>query len=94
MSKASSNRDARWSYGIPNASNSVRFHPAPMPKTSRPALTSSTVAASFASTAGSWKFRHATSGPSRTRSVTAARAASNVQASHGPRSGRPSSRYR
>src|SRR5213078_3001515 len=34
-----------------------------------------------------------TSGPRRTRSVTAASAARRLNASHGPRSGRPSSRY-
>ena len=92
ISKASSNRDARWSNGTPNASNSVRFHPAPMPKTSRPPLTSSTVAAIFARIAGGWNPAQATSGPSRTRCVTAASPASSVHASHGPRSGRPSSR--
>jgi len=92
ISKDSSNRDARWSYGMPKASNSVRFHPAPIPRINRPPLTSSTVAAILASTAGGWKLRQATRGPNRTRWVTVASAASIVHASHGPRSGRPSPR--
>ena len=45
----------------------------------------STVAASLASMAGSWKPAEATSGPSKTRSVEAASAASVVHTSHGPR---------
>ena len=46
-----------------------------------------TLAAILASRPGGWKPAHATSGPSSTRSVTAARAESSVHASHGPRSG-------
>ncbi len=45
----------------------------------------STVAACLASIAGAWKPVDATSGPISTRSVTAAIAASVVQASYGPR---------
>ncbi len=52
---------------------------------------SSTVAAIFASRPGLWKAVQATSGPSVTRSVAAASAASIVQTSQGPRSGRSSS---
>ncbi len=37
ISKPSSKRDARWSNGIPNASNSVRFHPAPRADDETPA---------------------------------------------------------
>ena len=63
-----------------------RSSPRPRPSVKRPPLTSPIVAAIFASTAGGWKPAHATSGPSRTRSVAAASAASSVHASHGPRS--------
>ena len=65
--------------------NSVSFQPAPSPSTSRPPETSSTVAACFASMNGAWNAVAATSGPSATRSVASARAASVVHASHGPR---------
>ena len=41
---ASSKRATRWSYGNPNARNSVSFQPAPRPSTSRPPAISSTVA--------------------------------------------------
>ena len=44
----------------------------------------STVAAIFASIAGAWNHVDATNGPSSTRDVTAARAASDVQTSQGP----------
>ena len=54
----------------------------------RPPLISSIVAACLASSAGLWKFVHATSGPSSTRDVTADRPASSVHASQGPRGGR------
>ena len=84
---ASSKRLTRLSYGMPKASNSRRFQPEPSPSTKRPPLTSSIVAAIFASTPGGWKPAQATSGPSLTRSVTAASALSSVNASHGPRSG-------
>jgi hypothetical protein len=83
---ASSNRSTRRSNGMPNASNSVRFQPAPRPSTNRPPLTSSTVDAIFAIRPGGWNPAHATSGPRTTRSVTAARADSRVKASQGPRS--------
>ena len=62
------------------------------PEHEAPAEISSTVAAIFAISPGGWKLAQATSGPSRTRSVTAASAASIVHASHGPRSSRPSPR--
>ena len=88
----SSKRETRWSYGIPNARYSCSFQPAPRPSTKRPPLTSSIVAAIFAIRPGGWKLAQATSGPSRTRSVAAASAASSVHASHGPRSGLPSPR--
>ena len=82
---ASSKRSMRWSNGKPKARNSVSFQPAPRPSTNRPPLISSIVAACLASSAGLWKFVHATSGPNSTRDVTAAIAAIIVQASHGPR---------
>ena len=81
---ASAKRLIRWSKGKPNAANSVSFQPAPRPRTRRPPLISSTVAACLASIAGAWNAVAATSGPSVTRDVTAARAASSVHASHGP----------
>ena len=82
---ASSKRLIRWSNGKPKAANSVSFQPAPRPSTRRPPLISSTVAAIFASIAGAWKAVAATSGPSVIREVAAARPASTVQASQGPR---------
>ena len=85
---ASSNRLIRWSNGKPNARYSVSFQPAPRPRISRPPLISSTVAAFLASIAGAWKLVEATSGPSLTRDVAAASAASIVQHSHGPRGSR------
>ena len=78
---------------MPNASNSVRFHPAPIPRTKRPVLSSSMPAAIFAMIPGGWNAAHATSGPTVTLRVIAASPAISVQASHGPRSGRPSPRY-
>ena len=54
--------------------------------------TSSIAAAMRAIRPGGWNAVDATSGPSRTRSVDAASAASVVHTSHGPRSGRPSPR--
>jgi hypothetical protein len=84
MVNASSNRDTRWSYGSPNARYSSSFQPAPRPRISRAPEMASTVAACLASIAGARKLVDATSGPSSTRSVTAASAASAVQASHGP----------
>ena len=84
MVNASSKRSMRWSKGKPNASYSVRFHPAPRPRISRPPEISSTVAAFFASIAGAWKEVDATNGPSLTRSVDSASAASIDQASNGP----------
>ena len=92
ISKLSRKRDARWSNGSPNARYSGSFQPEPTPSTKRPPLTSSIAAAMRAIRPGGWNARHATSGPSTTRSVTAASAASIVQASQGPRSGSPSSR--
>ncbi len=83
--KASAKRLIRRSKGKPKAANSVSFQPAPRPRTSRPPLISSTVAACFASIAGAWNAVAATSGPSVIREVTAARPASTVQASQGPR---------
>ena len=68
------------------------FQPAPSPSMSRPFEISCTFAACFANTAGGWNEAQATSGPISTRSVTAATAASVVQHSCGPRSGRPSLR--
>ena len=82
---ASSKREMRWSNGKPKAANSASFQPAPRPTISRPPLTSSTVAASFASIAGAWNAVAATSGPSLIRDVLAAIAESIVQTSHGPR---------
>ncbi len=87
IANASSKRLTRRSYGIPKASNSRRFQPAPSPSTKRPWLTSSIVAAIFAIRPGGWKPAQATSGPSRTVLVTAASALSSVHASHGARSG-------
>ena len=55
------------------------------PEDSRPPEIASTVAAILASIAGAWKPVDATNGPSSTREVTAASAASEVQTSHGPR---------
>ena len=92
ISNDSSKRETRWSYGSPKALYSVSFQPAPSPSTNRPPLTSATVAAIFAISPGGWNDAHATSGPSSTRSVTAASAASIVHTSHGPRSSRPSPR--
>ena len=94
MANASSNLSTRWSNGNPNARNSTSFHPAPSPRINRPPLISSTVAAFFASIAGLWNDALATSGPSSTRSVTAARAARADHASQGPRGDIPGSRYR
>ena len=54
------------------------FQPAPSPRISRPPEIASTVAACLASIAGAWKLVDATNGPSSTRSVTAASAASEV----------------
>src|SRR4051794_6132141 len=59
----------------------------------RPPLTSSIVAAILASRPGGWKPAQATSGPSSTRSVTAASGESRVHAPHGPRSGCPYNRW-
>src|SRR2546425_7372922 len=92
ISKASSKREASLSEGTPNARNSGSFQPAPRPSTSRPPLTSSTDTAIRARIPGAWNAVAATSGPSRTRDVIAASAASCVQTSQGPRSGRPSVR--
>ena len=92
ISNDSTNREARCSNGTPKALNSISFHPAPSPSTSRPPLISCTAAAFLASSPAGQKPQHATSGPSCTRSVTAARALSRLHASHGPRSSRPSSR--
>ena len=86
---ASAKRLIRRSNGKPKAANSTSFQPAPRPRTSRPPLISSTVAAIFASIAGAWKAVAATSGPIVIRDVEAASPASTVQASHGPRA-RPS----
>ena len=49
---ASSKRDTRLSYGMPNASNSRRFQPEPSPSVKRPPDTSSIVAAIFAISPG------------------------------------------
>ena len=87
ISKLSRKRDARWSNGSPKARNSGSFQPEPTPSTKRPPLTSSIAAAMRAISPGGWNARQATSGPISTRSVSAAIAASSVQASHGPRSG-------
>ena len=57
---------------------------------SRPPLISSTAFALAASIAGLWKLVDATSGPSSTRVVIAASAASWLHASHGPTGSRPS----
>ena len=92
ISNASSNRETSRSNGSPNARNSTSFQPAPSPSTNRPADASSIVAAIRASRPGGWNAVEATSGPSVTRSVEAASAASVVHTSHGPRSGRPSPR--
>ena len=83
--KASSNREMRWSKGNPNAVYSRSFQPAPRPRSSRPPEMASTVAAILASIGGEWNPVDATNGPSSTREVTAASAASEVQTSHGPR---------
>ena len=71
---ASSKRSIRWSYGKPKARNSVSFQPAPRPRTNRPPLISSIVAACLASRAGLWKLVQATSGPSSILVVAAAMA--------------------
>ena len=63
--KASAKRLIRWSKGKPKAANSVSFQPAPRPRTRRPPLISSTVAACLASIAGAWNAVAATSGPER-----------------------------
>ena len=78
MVKASSKRETRWSKGKPKARYSRSFQPAPSPRISRPPEMPSTVAACLASIAGAWKPVDATRGPSSTRSVTAASAASDV----------------
>ena len=54
IANASSNRETRRSYGIPNAANSSSFQPAPSPSTKRPPLTSSIVAAILAISPGGW----------------------------------------
>ena len=84
---ASSKRLTRLSYGMPNASNSRRFQPEPSPSTKRPPLTSSIVAAIFASTPGGWKPGAGHERPEPHPLVTAANALSSVNASHGARSG-------
>ena len=58
----------------------------------RPPLISSTAFALAARTAGLWKLADATSGPSSTRDVIAASAASWLHASHGPTGCGPRSR--
>ena len=83
--KDSSKRATRRSNGNPKARYSRSFHPAPSPRISRPPEIASTVAACLANIAGAWNPVEATNGPSSTRSVTAARAASDVHTSHGPR---------
>ena len=62
--KASAKRLIRRSKGKPKAANSISFQPAPRPRTRRPPLISSTVAAILASIAGAWNAVAATSGPS------------------------------
>ena len=75
-------RRALWN-GMPNARNSVSFQPAPIPRTNRPRLTSIDRRRHPREDPGRDGTRaQATSGPSRTRSVDAARAASVV---HVPR---------
>ena len=91
---ASSKRLTRWSNGNPKARYSSSFHPAPSPRISRPPLSSWTAAALAASIAGLWKLVAATSGPSWTRVVIAAIAASWLHASHGPTGSASRSRYR
>ena len=71
ISNDSTEREARWSKGRPKARNSVSFQPAPSPSTNRPPLISWTAAALHASRPGAANAVHATSGPSRTRSVVA-----------------------
>ena len=70
---------------MPSASLSSWFQPAPMPSSSRPFDTTSSVAAMFASTDG-WRYGlPVTSTPSRSRVVACASAASVIQPSmHGP----------
>ena len=63
-------RLARWSNGSPKARNSGSFQPEPTPSTKRPPLISSIAAAMRATRPGGWNARHATSGPSATRSVS------------------------
>ena len=77
----SSNRATRWSFGNPNASYSGSCHPAPSPRITRPALTSSALTAIFAVSPGLRKLVQSTRVPISTRSVLAATALTIVHAS-------------
>jgi hypothetical protein len=94
ISSASWKRLARWSKGTPKASNSGWCQPAPNPRITRPPLTSSSVVAILANTAGLRNGVHKTSVPSCTRFVAWASADSIVQLSQMPSVGRPGQRYK
>ncbi len=84
MRSPSSKRSKRRSNGTPNARNSGSFQPAPRPRITRPPLTSSSVSAIFASTAGLRSGTAVTYVPSLTRLVEAASALRSVHDSHAP----------
>ena len=79
----------------PNASFSARiwWSPAPRPAINRPLLTRCTVSSAAASDAGGRRVARATSGPSCTRSVSAATAPSSAKHSSAPRRGGGTSRH-
>ena len=92
ISNASSNRAKRWSNGMPNASNSVRFQPAPSAtRADRPRARRPLPRCGRGFPAGGTPCRRRAARASRARSRRPA-PASSVQQSHGPRSGRPSPR--
>ena len=76
--------------GKPYASCSGSLQPVPIPTSTRPPETWSTVATTLASSDGCRKVAGETSVPRRTVLVTAASAARVAQASSEPRSPRPS----
>ena len=80
----SSNASKRRSNGTPNAVNSGSFQPAPRPRMNRPPLTSSSVSAIFASSAGLRSGIAVTYVPRRTRGTATASAVRSVIDSHAP----------
>ncbi len=78
---SSANRSPTDPNGNPKASNSSSNHPAPIPRSNRPPLIRSIVAAIFARSAGWRNGADSTRLPRRARSVTAASPASAVMAS-------------